>query len=541
MSNKKNDFIQEDIFDKLSYRIGEESLTQPSNQYDSIAISVSSDEEILRRSCGEVTSPETIHYRTLKPIPNGLCDQKIFGPCVDYECACGISYPPGKESICERCEVLITSSDIRRHRMGHIVLKTPVINYLFLNKIHLFTDISIINLYNIVNFESYVVVKTREGSKFKDNQIIEQTLFKKLTDDGVIGNDETDDIIMSGSEAILAILKKINLIKLKEKTLEQLNKTNNSTVKKKLIKKLGLIDSFIKNKKRPETFIMNVFPVLAAALRPITVLENGKTVASEKLTKLYQNLYNQNYRLGRSLEHSEISLDIIANTEKKIIANTCREIFEYFSSMLQGKSGLIRNKILGKRVDYSGRAVITTNDKLKIGECGIPKTMLKELFRPFIYRDLKKYKVSSTIAMASENIDYESKEVWDILDNILQDSYILLNRAPTLYKLGIQAFKPKMIEGDSIQLHPLSCSAFNADFDGDQMAIYVPLFEEAQAEAKNLLNARCNILSPVSGEPIIGPTKDMILGLTYLTYKKESKVDKKLYFDNLGDVEYFFV
>ncbi|QJC37829.1 DNA-directed RNA polymerase subunit beta' [Enterobacteriaceae endosymbiont of Donacia bicoloricornis] len=502
-------------------------------EFDSIKLSLASSDMIKSWSYGEVKKPETINYRTFKPERDGLFCARIFGPIKDYECLCG-KYKRLKHRgvICEKCGVEVTQTKVRRDRMGHIELASPIAHIWFLkslpSRIGLLLNMPLRDIEKILYFESYVVVK--EGvSTLKKKQILSEEQYMDLLEEF---GDEFEAKI--GAEAIQYLLQNINL-KQECKTLRnELNNTNSETKRKKIAKRIKLLESFIYSGNKPEWMIMNVLPVLPPDLRPLVPLDGGRFATSD-LNDLYRRVINRNNRLKRLLELS--APDIIVKNEKrmlqeavdalldngrrgKAITGSNKRPLKSLADMIKGKQGRFRQNLLGKRVDYSGRSVITVGPYLHLHQCGLPKKMALELFKPFIYGKLEIKGFATTIKAAKKMVEKEEPVVWDILDEVIKAHPILLNRAPTLHRLGIQAFEPILVEGKAIQLHPLVCAAYNADFDGDQMAVHIPLTLEAQLEARILMMSTNNILSPANGEPIIVPSQDVVLGIYYMTKDK---------------------
>ncbi|MCR2834166.1 DNA-directed RNA polymerase subunit beta' [Parerythrobacter lacustris] len=518
-------------------------LTKFTNQlakpetFDTIQIGIASPERIRSWSFGEIKKPETINYRTFKPERDGLFCARIFGPVKDYECLCGkykrMKY---KGVVCEKCGVEVTVTKVRRERMGHIELAAPVAHIWFLkslpSRIGLLLDMQLKQLERILYFESYVV--TEPG-------LTPMEKFQLLTEDELLeAQDEYGEDAFSagiGAEAVKAMLMDLDLVQEREDLLEELATTKSALKPKKIIKRLKVVESFIDSGNRPEWMILEVVPVIPPELRPLVPLDGGRFATSD-LNDLYRRVINRNNRLKRLIELR--APDIIVRNEKRMLQESVDALFDNgrrgrvitgankrplksLSDMLKGKQGRFRQNLLGKRVDYSGRSVIVTGPELKLHQCGLPKKMALELFKPFIYARLDAKGLSMTLKQAKKWVEKERKEVWDILDEVIREHPVLLNRAPTLHRLGIQAFEPVLIEGKAIQLHPLVCSAFNADFDGDQMAVHVPLSLEAQLEARVLMMSTNNILSPANGKPIIVPSQDMVLGLYYLSMERQEK------------------
>lgn len=518
-------------------------LTKFTNQlakpetFDEIQIGIASPERIRSWSFGEIKKPETINYRTFKPERDGLFCARIFGPVKDYECLCGkykrMKY---KGVVCEKCGVEVTVTKVRRERMGHIELAAPVAHIWFLkslpSRIGLLLDMQLKQLERVLYFESYIV--TEPG-------LTPLEKFQLLTEDELLeAQDEYGEDAFSagiGAEAVKIMLMDLDLEQEKEDLLEELATTKSKLKPAKIIKRLKVVESFIESGNRPEWMILEVVPVIPPELRPLVPLDGGRFATSD-LNDLYRRVINRNNRLKRLMELR--APDIIVRNEKRMLQEAVDALFDNgrrgrvitgankrplksLSDMLKGKQGRFRQNLLGKRVDYSGRSVIVTGPELKLHQCGLPKKMALELFKPFIYARLDAKGLSMTLKQAKKWVEKERKEVWDILDEVIREHPVLLNRAPTLHRLGIQAFEPVLIEGKAIQLHPLVCAAFNADFDGDQMAVHVPLSLEAQLEARVLMMSTNNILSPANGKPIIVPSQDMVLGLYYLSMERQEK------------------
>lgn len=503
------------------------------DDFDSIRIGLASPDMIRSWSYGEVKKPETINYRTFKPERDGLFCAKIFGPVSDYECLCG-KYKRLRHRgvICEKCGVEVTLSKVRRERMGHIELASPVAHIWFLkslpSRIALLLDMTLREIERVLYFESFVVL---------DPGVTPLNKGQLLTDDEYLDAVEQfgDDFVAKmGAEAVFDLLKAIDLNGEINRLREEINGTNSETKIKKFSKRLKVIESLLSSKNRPEWMIMQVLPVLPPELRPLVPLDGGRFATSD-LNDLYRRVINRNNRLNRLLDLN--APDIIVRNEKRMlqesvdalldngrrgraITGTNRRPLKSLADMIKGKQGRFRQNLLGKRVDYSGRSVIVVGPTLRLHQCGLPKKMALELFKPFIFSKLQLRGLATTIKAAKKMVEREGAEVWDILEEVIREHPVLLNRAPTLHRLGIQAFEPTLIEGKAIQLHPLVCSAFNADFDGDQMAVHVPLSIEAQLEARTLMMATNNILSPASGEPIINPSQDVVLGLYYISREK---------------------
>ncbi|WP_343188677.1 DNA-directed RNA polymerase subunit beta' [Buchnera aphidicola (Neophyllaphis varicolor)] len=502
-------------------------------EFDAIKISLASPDMIRSWSFGEVKKPETINYRTFKPERDGLFCARIFGPVKDHECLCG-KYKRLKHRgvICEKCGVEVTQSKVRRDRMGHIELSSPTAHIWFLkslpSRIGLLLDMPLRDIERVLYFESYVVVDGGITNLEKRQILTEEQYLDALEEYG----DEFN--AKMGAEAIQLLLKNINLVKECEYLKQDINQTNSETKRKKTTKRIKLLESFINSRNKPEWMILTVLPVLPPDLRPLVPLDGGRFATSD-LNDLYRRVINRNNRLKRLLELN--APDIIVRNEKRMlqeavdalldngrrgraITGSNKRPLKSLADMIKGKQGRFRQNLLGKRVDYSGRSVITVGPYLHLNQCGLPKKMALELFKPFIYGKLEKKGLATTIKSAKKMVEREEAIVWDILDEVINKHPVLLNRAPTLHRLGIQAFEPILIEGKAIQLHPLVCAAYNADFDGDQMAVHVPLTKEAQLESRALMMSTNNILSPANGEPIIVPSQDVVLGLYYMTRKK---------------------
>ena len=499
--------------------------------FDQIKIQMASSEQIRSWSYGEIKKPETINYRTFKPERDGLFCARIFGPIKDYECLCG-KYKRMKFRgiICEKCGVEVTLAKVRRERMGHIELASPVAHIWFLkslpSRIGLMVDLTLKELEKILYFESYVVLEPGT-SPLKQFSLLTEDQYMAAQDEH--GDDGIE--VGIGAEAIKKILHNIDTDAEKVKLRADLKDTTSEAKRKKLVKRLKLIEAFAESGARPEWMILDVVPVIPPELRPLVPLDGGRFATSD-LNDLYRRVINRNNRLKRLIELR--APDIIVRNEKRMLQESVDALFDNgrrgraitgankrplksLSDMLKGKQGRFRQNLLGKRVDYSGRSVIVVGPELKLHQCGLPKKMALELFKPFIYSKLEKYGHATTIKAAKRMVEKERPEVWDILEEVIREHPVMLNRAPTLHRLGIQAFEPVLIEGKAIQLHPLVCTAFNADFDGDQMAVHVPLSLEAQLEARVLMMSTNNILSPANGKPIIVPSQDIVLGLYYLS------------------------
>ncbi len=510
---------------------------QLTSDFDSIRISLASPEKILQWSHGEVTKPETINYRTFKPERDGLFCAKIFGPVTDWECLCG-KYKRMKHRgvICDKCGVEVTQARVRRERLGHIALATPVSHVWFFkglpSRIGHLLDITLRDLERILYFEAYVVVDAGE-TELKDKQLLTEEQYRQER--------ETWGFkfkAQMGAEAIKDLLRRVNVDRLSEDMREKMRSETSVQKKLKFAKRLKVVDAFRKSDNKPEWMILDVIPVIPPELRPLVPLDGGRFATSD-LNDLYRRVINRNNRLKKLMELK--APDVIIRNEKRMLQEAVDALFDNgrrgrvlrgannrplksLSDTLKGKQGRFRQNLLGKRVDYSGRSVIVVGPELKLHQCGLPKKMALELFKPFIYHKLEARGLVSTIKQAKEMVEQQRTEVWDILEEVIREHPVMLNRAPTLHRLGIQAFEPVLVEGKAIRIHPLVCTAFNADFDGDQMAVHIPLSPEAQIEASVLMMSSNNILSPASGQPIAVPSQDIVLGCYYLT---KAKVDAR--------------
>ncbi|MHA1558887.1 MAG: DNA-directed RNA polymerase subunit beta' [Alphaproteobacteria bacterium] len=520
--------------------------------FDAISISIASPEQIRSWSYGEVKKPETINYRTFKPERDGLFCARIFGPVKDYECLCG-KYKRMKYRgvVCEKCGVEVTLSKVRRHRMGHIELAAPIAHIWFTkslpSRVGILLDMTLKNLEKVLYFESYMI--TDPGlTPLNKYQLITEEEYSTLQDE----HGEQAFQAGIGAEVLKKMLQDIDLKKESDSLRQELDETPSEVRRKKIVKRLKLIESFINSKTKPEHLIMDVIPILPPELRPLVPLDGGRFATSD-LNDLYRRVINRNNRLKRLKELK--APDIIIRNEKRMLQEAVDALFDNgrrgraitsankrplksLADMLKGKQGRFRQNLLGKRVDYSGRSVIVVGPQLKLNQCGLPKRMALELFRPFIYARLERYGLANTLKAAKRIVEKERPEVWDVLEDVIKEHPVLLNRAPTLHRLGIQAFEPILIEGKAIQLHPLVCTAFNADFDGDQMAVHVPLSIEAQLEARILMMSTNNILRPSDGSPIIVPTKDIVLGIYYMTIEREGLKGEGSIFRSLSEIEH---
>ncbi|HUJ37296.1 MAG TPA: DNA-directed RNA polymerase subunit beta', partial [Hyphomicrobium sp.] len=510
------------------------------NPFDCVSITVAAPDSIRSWSRGEVKNPETINYRTFKPEPNGLFCQKIFGPVRDYECACGkykrIKY---KDVICDRCGVEVTIARVRRERMGHIELAVPVAHIWFLksmpSRLGLLLDMTARSLERVIYYENYMVTDAGK-TPLEQKQLLTDNEYRQALDE--YGDDAFT--AKMGAEAVRDVLKGMDLGATVAELQEQMRATRSKQIKKKLSKRLKVIQGFIHSKARPEWMVLEVLPVIPPDLRPLVPLEGGRFATSD-LNDLYRRVINRNNRLKNLLQLK--TPDVIIHNEKRMLQEAVDALFDNgrhgrpvtgagnrplksLSDMLKGKQGRFRQNLLGKRVDYSGRSVIVIGPELKLHQCGLPKKMALVLFEPFIIRRLKELGFVHTVRGARKMIEKKSPEVWDILEEVTKGHPVLLNRAPTLHRLSIQAFEPTLIEGEAIRIHPLVCTAYNADFDGDQMAVHVPLSLEAIMECKLLMMSTNNIFSPSSGKPILTPSQDIVLGAYYLTIEPRRKVAK---------------
>ncbi len=519
--------------------------------FDQIRISLASPEKIRSWSFGEIKKPETINYRTFKPERDGLFCARIFGPTKDYECLCGkykrMKY---KGIICEKCGVEVTLARVRRERMGHIELASPVAHIWFLkslpSRIALMLDMPLKDIERVLYFENYIV--TEPGlTPLKQHQLLSEDDFMRYQDE--FGDDSFTAEI--GAEAVRNLLMAIDLEKDAERHRGELADSPSEMKAKKASKRLKILEAFMESGNKPEWMILTVVPVIPPELRPLVPLDGGRFATSD-LNDLYRRVINRNNRLKRLIELR--APDIIIRNEKRMLQEAVDALFDNgrrgrvitgankrplksLADMLKGKQGRFRQNLLGKRVDYSGRSVITVGPDLKLHECGLPKKMALELFKPFIYARLDAKGMSGTVKQSKRMVEREQGQVWDVLEEVIREHPVMLNRAPTLHRLGIQAFEPKLIEGKAIQLHPLVCAAFNADFDGDQMAVHVPLSLEAQLEARVLMMSTNNILSPANGRPIIVPSQDIVLGLYYLSLARENEPGQGKLMANLGEVD----
>jgi DNA-directed RNA polymerase subunit beta' len=525
----------------------------PVDDFEAIRIGLASPDMVRSWSFGEVKKPETINYRTFKPERDGLFCAKIFGPIKDYECLCG-KYKRLKHRgvVCEKCGVEVTQTKVRRERMAHIELASPVAHIWFLkslpSRIGLMLDMTLREIERVLYFEAFVVVEPGMTELERGQLLTDDMYLDALEQYG----DEFD--ARMGAEAVREMLSTIDLQREMVQVREDMSATRSETKIKRLSKRLKLIESFLESGNKPEWMVLTVLPVLPPDLRPLVPLDGGRFATSD-LNDLYRRVINRNNRLRRLLELN--APDIIVRNEKRMlqesvdalldngrrgraITGTNKRPLKSLADMIKGKQGRFRQNLLGKRVDYSGRSVIVVGPTLKLHQCGLPKKMALELFKPFIFSKLQLRGEATTIKAAKRLVEREGAEVWDILEEVIREHPVLLNRAPTLHRLGIQAFEPVLIEGKAIQLHPLVCTAFNADFDGDQMAVHVPLSIEAQLEARALMMSSNNILSPANGDPIIVPSQDVVLGLYYMTRSRVNAKGEGMIFTDIDEARRAF-
>src|SRR5476649_1781709 len=520
------------------------------SDFDAIRIILASPDKIMSWSHGEVTKPETINYRTFKPERDGLFCAKIFGPITDWECLCG-KYKRMKHRgvICDKCGVEVTLARVRRERLGHIELASPCSHVWFFkglpSRIGHLLDITLRELERVLYFEAYVVVDPGDGTGLHQGEVIADEKKRALYQEH-----SGKFVAMMGAEGIKELLKKVDVEFLSEDIREKMKTEQSQQKKLKFAKRLRVVESFKKSGNKPEWMILDVIPVIPPELRPLVPLDGGRFATSD-LNDLYRRVINRNNRLKKLMElHAP---DVIVRNEKRMLQEAVDALFDNgrrgrvlrgtnnrplksLSDTLKGKQGRFRQNLLGKRVDYSGRSVIVVGPELKLHQCGLPKKMALELFKPFIYNKLEERGLVTTIKSAKKLVEKERPEVWDILEDVIKEHPVLLNRAPTLHRLGIQAFEPTLVEGKAIRIHPLVCTAFNADFDGDQMAVHIPLSPEAQIEASVLMLSSNNVLSPANGAPITVPSQDIVLGCYYLTKAKPGSKGEGRAFGNNDDV-----
>ena len=520
-------------------------------EFDAITIGLASPEKIRSWSYGEVKKPETINYRTFKPERDGLFCAKIFGPIKDYECLCG-KYKRLKHRgvICEKCGVEVTLAKVRRDRMGHIELASPTAHIWFLkslpSRLGMVLDMTLRDIERVLYFEAYVVTDPGMVSSLQRAQLLTEEQYLEMMEEH---GDEF--VAFMGAEGIRELLRNLDLISEVESLHAELEVTGSEAKNKKLAKRLKILEGFLKSGIKPDWMVLEVLPVLPPDLRPLVPLDGGRFATSD-LNDLYRRVINRNNRLKRLLELK--APEIIVRNEKRMLQESVDSLLDNgrrgkamtgankrplksLADMIKGKGGRFRQNLLGKRVDYSGRSVIVVGPQLKLHQCGLPKLMALELFKPFIFHKLEVLGYATTIKQAKKMVESQEPVVWDILEDVIREHPVMLNRAPTLHRLGIQAFEPTLIEGKAIQLHPLVCAAFNADFDGDQMAVHVPLSLEAQMEARTLMLASNNVLSPANGQPIIVPSQDIVLGLYYATREKTNGKGEGMYFADIAEIE----
>ena len=519
-------------------------------EFDAITIGLASPEKIRSWSFGEVKKPETINYRTFKPERDGLFCAKIFGPIKDYECLCG-KYKRLKHRgvICEKCGVEVTLAKVRRERMGHIELASPVAHIWFLkslpSRLGMVLDMTLRDIERVLYFEAFVVVEAGMTPLQRGQLLTEDDYLAKVEEYG----DEFQALM--GAEAVRELLRTIDVDRDVERLRQELETTGSEAKNKKIAKRLKILEGFQKSGIKPDWMVLEVLPVLPPDLRPLVPLDGGRFATSD-LNDLYRRVINRNNRLKRLLELK--APDIIVRNEKRMLQESVDSLLDNgrrgkamtgankrplksLADMIKGKGGRFRQNLLGKRVDYSGRSVIVVGPQLRLHQCGLPKLMALELFKPFIFHKLEVLGLATTIKQAKKMVESQEPVVWDILEDVIREHPVMLNRAPTLHRLGIQAFEPTLIEGKAIQLHPLVCAAFNADFDGDQMAVHVPLSLEAQMEARTLMLASNNVLSPANGNPIIVPSQDIVLGLYYATRERINAKGEGMFFADVAEVE----
>src|SRR5574338_299538 len=523
--------------------------SQPQN-FDAIKISLASPDLIRSWSWGEVKKPETINYRTFKPERDGLFCALIFGPLKDYECLCG-KYKRMKYRgiVCEKCGVEVTLAKVRRERMGHIELASPTAHIWFLkslpSRIGLMLDMTLRDIERILYFEAFVVIDPGLTPLERGQMLNEDQYLTAVEEHG----DEFD--ARMGAEAVYELLKSLDLNGEMVRLKEEIASTNSETKLKRLTKRIKLVEAFLESGNRPEWMVLTVLPVLPPDLRPLVPLDGGRFATSD-LNDLYRIVIHRNNRLRRLLELN--APDIIVRNEKRMLQEAVDALLDNgrrgraitgankrqlksLADMIKGKQGRFRQSLLGKRVDYSGRSVIVVGPTLKLHQCGLPKLMALELFKPFVMKKLVDAELAQNIKSAKRMVERRRPQVWDVLEDVIKEHPVLLNRAPTLHRLGIQAFEPVLVEGKAIQIHPLVCTAFNADFDGDQMAVHLPLSSEAQAESRVLMLSANNVLSPSDGRPLVTPTQDMIIGAYYLTESVEGAKGEGRVFRHLHEVE----
>ncbi|MBX3244390.1 MAG: DNA-directed RNA polymerase subunit beta', partial [Acidobacteria bacterium] len=532
------------------FRFNNESKTQLTTNYEAIRISLASPDKIRSWSHGEVTKPETINYRTFKPERDGLFCARIFGPVSDWECLCG-KYKRMKHRgvICDKCGVEVTQSKVRRERLGHIELASPCSHVWFFkglpSRIGHLLDITLRDLEKILYFETYIVIDPGDISDLNEKDLLSDERYREL-----MREYPNQFVAKMGAEAIKELLIKVDVQELVDELRVKMREETSQQKKLKYSKRLKVASSFLRSGNKPEWMILDVMPVIPPELRPLVPLDGGRFATSD-LNDLYRRVINRNNRLKKLMELR--APEVIVRNEKRMLQEAVDALFDNgrrgrvlrgannrplksLSGTLKGKQGRFRQNLLGKRVDYSGRSVIVVGPELKLHQCGLPKKMALELFKPFIYNKLERDGHAATIKQAREMVEHQEPIVWDILEDVIREHPVLLNRAPTLHRLGIQAFEPVLVEGKAIKIHPLVCTAFNADFDGDQMAVHIPLSAEAQIEASVLMLASNNLLSPASGQPITVPSQDIVLGCYYLTLGRDGLTGEGKAFNSVDDV-----
>ncbi|MGH7422622.1 MAG: DNA-directed RNA polymerase subunit beta', partial [Candidatus Methylomirabilales bacterium] len=518
--------------------------------FKAIRIGLASPEKIRSWSHGEVKKPETINYRTFKPERDGLFCAKIFGPTKDWECNCGkFKGIKHRNVVCDKCGVEVIRSKVRRQRLGHIELASRVVHIWFFksipSRVGYLLDMSLRDLEKALYFEEYVVVDPG-NTPLKPKELLSEERYRKLQEE--YGDAFKAEI---GAEAIRTLLKRVDIRKLAEELRQQMQVETSQQTRKKVVKRLRIVDAFLTSGNKPDWMVLEVIPVLPPELRPLVPLDGGRFATSD-LNDLYRRVINRNNRLKRLMELK--APDIIIRNEKRMLQEAVDALFDNgrrgralkgqnnrplksLSDMLKGKQGRFRQNLLGKRVDYSGRSVIVVGPELKLHQCGLPKKMALELFKPFVFRKLlQQHEHVTTIKSVKKLVEKQRPEVWDALEEVIREHPVLLNRAPTLHRLGIQAFEPVLVEGEAIKIHPLVCAAFNADFDGDQMAVHVPLSFEAQLEARILMWAPHNVLSPANGTPLAAPSQDIVLGLYYITKARAGEKGEGKLFGSMAEV-----
>src|SRR6187551_113350 len=531
------------------FRFNNDNKTQLTTNYKAIRISLASPDKIRSWSRGEVTKPETINYRTFKPERDGLFCARIFGPVSDWECLCG-KYKRMKHRgvICDKCGVEVTQSKVRRERLGHIKLASPCSHVWFFkglpSRIGHLLDIPLRELEKVLYFESYIVIDPGDAPGLKERELLSDERYRELVRDY-----PAQFVAKMGAEAIKELLAMVDVEELATDLRKRMKEETSQQKKLKYSKRLKVATSFLKSGNRPDWMILDVIPVIPPELRPLVPLDGGRFATSD-LNDLYRRVINRNNRLKKLMELR--APEVIVRNEKRMLQEAVHALFDNgrrgrvlrgvnnrplksLSGTLKGKQGRFRQNLLGKRVDYSGRSVIVVGPELKLHQCGLPKKMALELFKPFIYNQLEKQGHAATIKQAREMVERQEPVVWDILEEVIREHPVLLNRAPTLHRLGIQAFEPVLVEGKAIKIHPLVCTAFNADFDGDQMAVHIPLSPEAQIEASVLMLASNNLLSPASGQPITVPSQDIVLGCYYLTLGRDELKGEGKSFNTIDD------